>query len=449
MNIHNNYPQNNRVNFTAMKKSQFSGIDFSVVEKFKAPIEKFNTMEDFENWAGGQYKELVSKDFGGRDDIVANQRYRMKKEWNYFLSDGGKYSPAERLLILNGITKGLDPKNNNYMPAYNETILNKTMNGLFENLSEDKKYKYDFGKIYTNNLKDFYAKDISENYTGWTIIPSRTNDRENFDSNVKKLQSISGSHWCTKSTHAKPYLTMGDFHIYFEKGDPKIALRFDEDVAVEFQGVSNNDRLVPEYFNVLEKYVEENDISLADKAKREFDLSKENRDLVKDIEEKIGDAVKTKDYAKILNYINIETKKDKNGKLILSHYKIPKGFDFKNIGIDENDVLKSVSRIEGDADFTRSKIDGFGSVEYIGGRANFAGLTLENLGGIKEIGGDADLNYTKLNSLGKLVKVGKNLNLDFASIKDLYPLKSVGGKISDNCAEVPIAQLKSIQQNIY
>ena len=42
----------NNLSFEAMKKNQFKGADRLCVEKFKAPIEKFNSNEDLQNWAG-------------------------------------------------------------------------------------------------------------------------------------------------------------------------------------------------------------------------------------------------------------------------------------------------------------------------------------------------------------------------------------------------------------
>lgn len=446
MNIHDNYPVNNNVSFTAMKKSQFSGIDFSVVEKLKAPIERFNTIEDFQNWAGGKYHELIKSDFGGLSDAVANQRHSMSKEWNYMLSDGDKFSPAERLLIFNGISKDLKPNDNTYMPAYNRIVLDKTMSEVHDKLSADKKSLFNFGEMYKANMKDYYAKEITEDYTGWVIIPSRINDRENFDTNVRKLQSISGAHWCTKSTHAKPYLAEGDFHIYFENGSPKIAMRFDNDVVVEFQGESNDDRLVPKYFNILEKYVEKNDLCLKDKAEKEFDISKNHRNLMKDLYAKIGNAIEEKDYEKIFNYMNIKTKKDDKGRFILSHYSIPRGIDLKTIGVNEEEMLMTVSKIEGNADFTRS--NSFGNIEYIGGNANFAGMTLEDLGKIREIGGKADFNYSKVNRMGSLQKIGGDLNLDYSDIGDFYPLKLVGGNIKANGTNVPDSQIKMLKLGI-
>ena len=40
-----------QISFGAMKKTQFSPLNRTLVEKFKAPIEKFNTESDFQDWS--------------------------------------------------------------------------------------------------------------------------------------------------------------------------------------------------------------------------------------------------------------------------------------------------------------------------------------------------------------------------------------------------------------
>ena len=47
----NNYYSQNNLSFEAMKPNQFKGLDYAVVRKFKAPVEKFRCMQDFQNWA--------------------------------------------------------------------------------------------------------------------------------------------------------------------------------------------------------------------------------------------------------------------------------------------------------------------------------------------------------------------------------------------------------------
>ena len=50
------------VSFSAMKKAEFSGIDLFVVNKFKAPVEKFNSNEDLQNWCKEKIDEIRKKD---------------------------------------------------------------------------------------------------------------------------------------------------------------------------------------------------------------------------------------------------------------------------------------------------------------------------------------------------------------------------------------------------
>ena len=45
------------ISFGAMRKKEFNGIDLAVIQKFKAPIEKFNSNEDLQNWAGKKQKK--------------------------------------------------------------------------------------------------------------------------------------------------------------------------------------------------------------------------------------------------------------------------------------------------------------------------------------------------------------------------------------------------------
>ena len=44
--------KNDTVSFSGLivKKTDFEGIDFAVVEKYKAPLEKFKTKDDLQKW---------------------------------------------------------------------------------------------------------------------------------------------------------------------------------------------------------------------------------------------------------------------------------------------------------------------------------------------------------------------------------------------------------------
>ena len=102
------YPYDSfELSFKGMKKSQFSDIDLMVVELFKAPIEKFKTKEDFDNWANNKIKkEILSVSYGGKSMLTGVNRKGIIDDWNFYLSDPkGEYSkhPAWNLLILSSI----------------------------------------------------------------------------------------------------------------------------------------------------------------------------------------------------------------------------------------------------------------------------------------------------------------------------------------------------------
>lgn len=64
-----------------MKKNQFSGVDRLVVEKFAAPIEKFNTNEDFQIWCKERLHNYSDKDFFSDDFQITAARNQILEDW--------------------------------------------------------------------------------------------------------------------------------------------------------------------------------------------------------------------------------------------------------------------------------------------------------------------------------------------------------------------------------
>ena len=74
------------LSFTAMKSSAFTGFDYACMRKFKAPIEKFKSLDDFYIWAEKNFYRLSEIDLKGRNDIVVSERKKMLSKWVNFLS---------------------------------------------------------------------------------------------------------------------------------------------------------------------------------------------------------------------------------------------------------------------------------------------------------------------------------------------------------------------------
>ena len=278
--------------FTGLKKSQFQGIDFAVVEKFKAPIEKFHSMDDFLAWVKDEYVKICCKDYGGRNYETMMKRESMVSGWELELQVDKHYTDPERLIIMDGITKGMKPNDETICPVFNKDILNNTLNELKEKLAQDKKSLFDFGKMYKTNLRKMYLKksSASNDEAKWIIIPTKINDPEHFNENIEKLQTLSCHEWCTKHGGAGFYLTDGDFHIFMDHGKPKLAIRMDEDIVKEVNGELNDYMIPKEYVGILDKYMKDNDFLTTPKV----DSVIENAKRLAGYEQKADEAVLVK-----------------------------------------------------------------------------------------------------------------------------------------------------------
>ena len=265
------------LSFTALKKSAFNGIDFAVVEKFKAPIEKFNSTDDFNTWADNEFYKICCKKYGGRQYETVIKRESMICLWEENLSFCKCYTPAEKLLIMDSMTKDLKPNDDNICPIFNKKVLDDTLDEVKNSLSKDRKYQFDFGKIYKSNLRKMYIENSSfkADESKWIIIPSQINDPDNFESNIEKLQTLSSHEWCTKQGGARVYLSDGDMHIYMEQGKPKLAIRFNEDVVKEVNSELNDYIIPKEYIGILDNYMKENDFLTTERVDETMQKSKD------------------------------------------------------------------------------------------------------------------------------------------------------------------------------
>ena len=439
------------ISFGAMKKSEFEGIDLAVVQKFKAPIEKFNSNNDLQKWAGKQAKAIADNDFGGRHEETEIQRKAMLGEWfGYVLDENNAYKKTTALLILNAITKYLEPDNDNIPPVLNKGVLADCIDEIDKNTKNNPKYQFDFKKMYQNKLRAFYMDDIetdtSETATKWVIIPSAKHDPKNFKANVEKLKVFSYKTWCTKSSNAEPYLWQGDFHVYLENGKPKLGIRFIEEEIKEIQGEQNNNKIPLNYLDIIQKHISENKLKLTPDAKNEIKSAKAIKIEIKKIKKDLKEAIKKNDVKKIYNYFGTKVEEDKDGYLTISKYVQPsKDYTFKDLGIDENKLLEKVRRIEADADFSNSQATDLRNLEYIGWCANFRNSQVVDLRNLKSIGIDADFRNSQVTNLENLKTIGRDAYFSNSQVVDLRSLEYIRGDADFSHSQVTnLKNLKSI-----
>lgn len=437
------------VSFTAMKKIQFDGIDHAVVEKFKAPIEKFNTHADLYNWVKSKIQIILEKDFGGRTKETKIQRKLMIDEWSrYVIKENDAYTPTTELLILDAITKDLAPENDNIPPVLNKGILADTVYSLKKNLKIDNKFNFNFCKMYTNNLQAFYLNDTEintgETATKWVKIPSKKHAPEHFEENVEKLKALSYKTWCTKSNNAEPYLRDGDFHIYLENGKPKIGVRFIENEIEEIQGVLNNGKIPLPYLNTVEEHITTENLALSHNAKREVQNAKELEKKVIKIKADLKDAIANNDVKKIFDYLGISAKEDENGLLTVSEFRQPDiGMTYSDIGVEENNLFKKIKEIKGNLQFSNSEVTDLGALSRIEGAVSFRDSKVTDLGKLKCISESADFSFSQITSLKNLQHIGGDVILTNSSVADLGELQHISGSV--NFDNTLITSLKNLQ----
>lgn len=480
----NNYSQikPNAISFGSMKKREFHGTDRACVDRFKAPIEKFNTNEDLQNWAGEQLKPIMSKHYYGRFIKVANDREQILDNWKKHLNNPkNKYKNTEKLLIMSSITQPLDSSNETMPPVLNTDILNNVMkkvkNGAILNIN----------KAYKKELRETYLNNEHNNIGEWIVIPSKIKDNKNFNSNVKKLQTLSNYTWCTQNSKAEPYLEKGDFHIYIENSQPKIGIRFIGNTIQEIQGEYNNGKIPYKYADIVNEHIK--DFELSKKANEEINIVIKTAKNISTIKKDLHSAIQSNNaeeifkyfgfinskkksthnntfFSKITNIFSKNNKSKKNKKiskpLTLNFYTQPGrlskyannsldgNISFKDIGINEDKLFENVTCIKGYANFIGSELTSLHNLQTINGNAMFRESKIKNLGTLKSIGGNADFSDSQVESLNNLEHIGESATFSYSKITSLNNLKHIGGTAKFNNSQVKdLGILKSIEGSAY
>ncbi len=431
------------INFTAMKPNQFKGFDYACVRKFKAPVEKFNSINDFNKWVMDRFRWIQDLEYRARDDEITIQRRGMLEEWAECLLRNITI-PSACLIAIDAVTKNLKRDTDTLPPVLNKKIVNETFSKLKLHLELDKDYQFNFGKVYQDNLKTEFDEQI-KNKTGWIIIPSKIHDPENFEQNVYKLKALSAKTWCTKNIQSELYLTEGDFHLYLENGKTKYCLRFQGDSVIEIQNELNNTKIDYQCFKEINKYITENQITVSGMAKGKFDEAKNKFKYLEEIDKPLHTAIKNSNTKEILALLGFNPEELPDGTLSIEEYCQPSDFfTFSDLGIDENKLLEMVGEIRQDAVLEDSLASSLGKVKYIGGDLDCCNSHLQTTGELEIVKGDINLNNTPVTSTGKIKKIGGNAHFERSYITDLNNIETVGGTLYLNHNTTSLGALKAI-----
>lgn len=442
----------------------------AVANKYKPPLEKFKTMDDFIFWAKEWLKKLL--DYNRYEikevdfdrylkqlnrpatrhiyrDVKRNPDYWQKelirnldKERNNLFNSWKLYlrrnncayaaDPFIQIIILEGITRNLLQDNDTMPPELQQGVLADTIS-VIEKQTDG---AFNFLKLYNKKLEKWrnessllkMAKTDDEPTRGeWVQIPGKESDPDNFRNNVRWLKALSHINWCTRSFNAAPYLRLGDFYIYRMGNISKVAVRLEENLIAEMQGEENNGIIPPEYTEEVMQLVKllETSGNIIN-GKESLEYVRENQ---KKYEREIALRAAT-DPKLVYELFGFNVSEDEQGGWILDEYYTVKdelSQRLDDYGFDESALFKNVTGIKGNADFRGSCITSLGQLQYVGGNIYLENSDIKDLGQLRHIGGDAFFADSELENLGMLEHIDGSADFTDCSIASLAGLKYIGG----------------------
>ena len=385
------------VSFCALKPDTFShSQDYETKRKAH---NKFYEITDLNKYYSKFDRDNIDRIY--RLDIWKDNLKR-----NYYDKD-----PELALQIFESITSHLSPENHEQPPIFNGKVLNKTL----EYLKNRENFRTKFKKTYENTLRHYIISGEctpGETDTAWIKIPSKQTAPENFQKNLENLKILSSRKWCTKATHSQAYLEQGDFYIYYSKGEPKLFIHAGNKGIKSIQCGGNNGIISYKYVDIIENFIKSEKLTANRNELMKLEKAKYTKEKFLNLKANLSAAIKENNQEEIFKAAGIETKRNPDGTLTISHYGQPdEGFTYKDLGIDENRLLQNITEIEGNADFIRSN------------------ATIVN--DLKKIGHDANFMYSKIKSLNNLEYIGRLANfLNMPNLTTLPNLKYVGEKLA-------------------
>ncbi|OGI04502.1 MAG: hypothetical protein A2Y25_06095 [Candidatus Melainabacteria bacterium GWF2_37_15] len=447
---------------TPDKLKEFPDI-YAYASLSKLPLSQYNSPDEIQNLAKEKLKGLINLEQYKIPDPEhtedSDARIKKLEEWKQYITKENiltKDNPALGCIIFSAIIKDLKPNNRKQPEVLDKRALADTIGELRDATKKGGRLDFNFINKYKQNLvkglSGLENQDVSSEagvMTGWVRIPSKKNDPENFEANVKKMQALSCETWCTKGEgHARAYLEEGDDHLYIENGKTKVSISFKNDTISEFEDVRNNNKIPVQYIDVVKNYIKENnfkggekEIQQAEEAKIRFDKAKIN----------LEPFIANNDYSAVFEHFGMVTKKLDDGKVEISAYIQPdEHFTYEDLGIKENDLFKIIKKINRGVKFRDIPIKDLGQLTEIGGDAYFANSQVENLGQLKTIKGIVYFNHSKIKNLGQLTTIGLDAHFGESQIKHLGKLTTIGKTAYFANSQVEnLGQLKTIGEYAY
>ena len=229
-----------------------------------------------------------------------------------------------------------------------------------------------------------------------------------------------------------------------------MAIKIKNNNVEEIQSVKNDFKIPTEDFIKIRQHIQDLNCITMGRAQTQMQIAKVHQLFMDKMHCSLEEAIRNNDVKSILEFSGIECEEDEDGYLTISNYS-GKCLDVKyaDLGINENNLLKKIKAIKGNATFSK-KVTDLGALKYIGKDAYFDESTMKILNGIEEIGGDLSIMRSEIENLGTLKKLGGSLRALRSKLKDFGSLETVGGDLYLMMCKIENhSNLKEVNGGIY
>jgi hypothetical protein len=212
----------------------------------------------------------------GEVEKASDLRDQLEEKWSMSLPQiehavdrfetQGDYTPAEVAAILDASAKvrvrtGKD-ENGNMVPVKqkitngNEVVPNEVSGATASRIAEYMRQGMGSEEAYTKGVFDTMKARAGQRgtYTGW-----KKYDQSDDMGEAEKLNAdVSGTNWCTGGavSTAHGHLSGGDFYVYFDEGEPQIAIRTEDGKIAEVRGRGEGQNITtPAYDQAAEEFI--------------------------------------------------------------------------------------------------------------------------------------------------------------------------------------------------
>lgn len=175
--------------------------------------------------------------------VINENRVRDIRNLIQYFEGNDDYTMVEKALIVKGaMTWGVREKkdgevnvvelkridNNNTVAV--PVIGGEETAGIVEYLRQGFSFKDSLKKVRIEGLKN-NSRSVARSFSGWKVYSKSDSEEDAIVLN----RDVAGTGWCTGGalSTARSHLSGGDFHVYFENGEPLIAIRTVDGVMAE------------------------------------------------------------------------------------------------------------------------------------------------------------------------------------------------------------------------